>query len=70
MKNRRLLQFRLTFSTAAAVFFLEQSLNAEFLRPTVQSQTLFVHISLAIFGVALLVQSFVLIKQLQAFDSK
>lgn len=63
-KSRWLLQLRLTFSTAAAVFFLAESLNSDFLRPADPSQTIFVHICVAIFGVAWLVQSFALIRQL------
>jgi ABC-type uncharacterized transport system permease subunit len=70
MNNRWLLQFRLTFSMAATVFFLAESLNAQFLRQTAQSQTLFVHFSIAIFGAAWLVQSFALIGQLRDADSK
>lgn len=63
-KSRWLLQLRLTFSTAAAVFFLAESLNSDFLRPADPSQTIFVHICVAIFGVAWLVQTFALIRQL------
>jgi hypothetical protein len=63
--RRLLLQLRLTFSTAAAVFFLAESLNTSFPRPTAQSHTLFVHISIAIFGTAWLVQSLVLIGRLR-----
>lgn len=69
-RNRRLLQLRLAFSMAAAIFFLFQSLNAEFLHTAVHSRNVLVHVSIAIFGVAWLVQSFVLIKQLYREDSK
>jgi hypothetical protein len=68
MRNRRLLQLRLTFSTAAAIFFLFQSLNAEFLRSAVHSRNIVVHVSIAIFGAAWLVQSFALIRQLYRED--
>jgi hypothetical protein len=69
-RNRRLLQLRLTFSTAAAVFFLFQSLNANFLRTPVASQNVFLHVCIAIFGVAWLVQSLVLVRQLYREDSR
>lgn len=69
-KSRWLLQLRLTFSTAAAVFFLAESLNSDFLRPADPSQTVFVHICVAIFGVAWLVQTFALIRQLYREDWK
>jgi hypothetical protein len=67
-RNRRLLQLRLAFSTAAAVFFLFQSLNADFLRTAVQSRNVFLHVCIAIFGAAWLVQSFVLVRQLYRED--
>lgn len=70
VRSRRLLQWRLTFSTAAGVFFLAESLNREFLRPAIASRTSFVHICIAIFGVVWLVQSFALIRQLQGDDLK
>jgi hypothetical protein len=69
-RNRRLLQLKLAFSTAAAVFFLAQSLNSDFLRLASESQTVFVHVCIAIFGVAWLVQSLVLIRQLHREDSQ
>ena len=69
MHNRRLLQFRLVFSSAAAVFFLAQSLNAKFLEPLVESRNIFVHVCIAIFGVGWLIQSFVLVGQLRSQDS-
>jgi hypothetical protein len=68
MHNRRLLQFRLAFSTAFAVFFLAESLNSKFLRPMAESRNVFVHICIAIFGAGWLVQSFVLIRQLYTQD--
>lgn len=68
MKNRLLLQLRLTFSTAAAVFFLAESLNTNFLRRTPGSRVLFVHVCIAIFGAVWLVQSLVLIRQLHRED--
>ncbi len=67
-KSHWLLQLRLTFSTAAAVFFLAESMNADFLRPADPSQMIFVHACIAIFGVAWLVQTFVLTKQLYRED--
>jgi anaerobic C4-dicarboxylate transporter len=69
-RNRRLMQLRLTFSTAAAVFFLFQSLNADFLRSPIESRNVFLHACIAIFGVAWLVQSLVLVRQLYREDSK
>ncbi len=69
-KGRWLLQLRLTFSTAAAVFFLAESLNSDFLRPADPSQTIFIHICVAIFGVAWLVQTFALVRQLYREDWK
>jgi hypothetical protein len=69
-RNRRLLQFKLAFSTAAAVFFLAQSLNSDFLRLAAESETVFVHVCIAIFGVAWLVQSLVLIRLLHREDPK
>ncbi len=69
-RNRRLLQLRLAFSTAAAVFFLFQSLNPAFLRSPVESTNIFLHVCIAIFGVAWLVQSFALIRQLYREDSR
>jgi ABC-type uncharacterized transport system permease subunit len=63
-RNRLLLQLKLAFSTAAAVFFLFQSLNADFLRTASPSRNIFLHICIAIFGAAWLVQSFVLIRLL------
>jgi hypothetical protein len=69
-KSRCLLQLRLTISTAAAVFFLAESLNSNFLRPIDPSQTIFAHICVAIFGVAGLVQAFALIRQLYREDWK
>jgi hypothetical protein len=69
-RNRRLLQLKLAFSTAAAVFFLAQSLNPDFLRLASASETVFVHVCIAIFGVAWLVQSLVLIRQLHREDPK
>jgi hypothetical protein len=68
MKNRWLLQLRLTLSTAAAVFFLAESLNTDFLRAASGSRTIFVHVCIAIFGAAWAVQSFVLIRQLRGED--
>ncbi len=69
-KNQWLLQLRLTFSTAAAVFFLAESMNANFLRPADASQTIFVHACVALFGLVWLVQTFVLIGQLYREDLK
>jgi|HubBroStandDraft_6_1064221.scaffolds.fasta_scaffold3074229_1 purine-cytosine permease-like protein len=69
-RNRRLLQLKLAFSTAAAVFFLAQSLNADFLRLASESETVFAHVCIAIFGVAWLVQSLVLIRQLHREEPK
>ncbi len=69
-RNRRLLQLRLTFSTAAAVFFLFQSLNSDFLRTPVASRNIFLHVCIAIFGAAWLVQSLVLVRQLYREDPK
>lgn len=63
-KSCWLLQLRLTFSTAAAVFFLAESMNADFLRPADASQMVFLHVCIAIFGIAWLVQTFVLTRQL------
>lgn len=68
MKSRWLLQLRLTFSTAAAVFFLAESLNMNFLRQTPGSRVLFLHICIAIFGAVWLVQSLALIGQLRRED--
>ena len=70
LRNRRLLQLRLAFSTAAAVFFLFQSLNTDFLRSSVKSTNIFLHLCIAIFGAAWLVQSLALIRQLYREDSK
>jgi len=70
-RNRRLLlQLKLAFSTAAAVFFLAQSLNSDFLRLAAESETVFVHVCIAIFGAAWLVQSLALIRQLYREDPK
>lgn len=69
-RNRLLLQLKLAFSTAAAVFFLLQSLNLDFLRTASPSHNVFVHVCIAIFGAAWLVQSFVLVRQLYREDSK
>jgi len=68
-RRRRLLQFRLTFSAAAGVFFLAESLNPSFLEPAVPSHSVLIHICIAIFGAAWLVQSLVLIRQLQGDSS-
>lgn len=70
MRNRRLMQLRLAFSLIAAVFFLFQSLNADFLRTPVASRNILVHVSIAIFGAIWLVQSLVLIRQLSREDGK
>jgi hypothetical protein len=69
-QSRWLLQVRLTVSTAAAVFFLAESLNSNFLRSRDPSQTLFIHICIAIFGAAWLVQTLVLVRQLYREDLK
>lgn len=69
-RNRRLLQLRLAFSLVAAVFFLFQSLNADFFRSSVASRNILVHVSIAIFGAIWLVQSLVLIRQLSREDGK
>ena len=67
-RHRRLLQFRLIFATAVGTFFLAESLNPNFLRPKDPSDIAFVHVCIAIFGAAWLLQSFVLIRQLQAHN--
>jgi len=69
-RRRRLLQFRLTISTAAGVFFLAESLNPSFLHPAVPSHAPFVHVCIGIFGAAWLLQSLVLIRQLQGDSSR
>ena len=69
-RGRSILQLRLTFSTAATVFFLAESMNSNFLRAADPSQTIFAHVCIAIFGAVWLVQTFVLIKQLHLEDSK
>jgi hypothetical protein len=69
-RNRLLLQFKLAFSTAAAVFFLFQSLNSDFLRTASPSRNIFLHVCIAIFGVVWLVQSFVLVRLLYREDSR
>jgi hypothetical protein len=68
-RSRLLLQLRLAFSTAAAVFFLSQSLNSNFLRAPVASHNLFLHACIAIFGAVWVVQSFVLIRLLYREDT-
>jgi hypothetical protein len=67
-KSRWFLQLRLTVSTAATVFFLAESVNAAFLRPTIGSRTIFAHVCIAIFGATCAVQSFGLIRQLRNGD--
>jgi hypothetical protein len=64
------LQLRLAFSIVAAVFFLFQSLNADFLRSPIASRNIFLHVCIAIFGAAWLVQSLALIRQLSREDVK
>jgi hypothetical protein len=68
-RSRLLLQLRLAFSTAAAVFFLSQSLNSKFLHTPVESHNIFLHACIAIFGAVWVVQSFVLIRQLYRGDT-
>jgi hypothetical protein len=70
VRSRLLLQLRLAFSTAAAVFFLFQSLNSDFLRTPVASENVFLHVCIAIFGAAWLVQVFVLVRQLYREEPK
>jgi uncharacterized membrane protein len=69
MKSGRLLKHRVIASVIGGVFFLVESLNPEFLRPAVQSRTILVHVFLVLFGAAMLVQAYILYKQLKAKNS-
>jgi hypothetical protein len=65
MKSRGLLQLRMIVSAVVGVFFLLKSLDTNFLRPNIASRTVPVHVFLALFGTALLVQALVQGRQLR-----
>jgi hypothetical protein len=69
MKSPGLLKFRIVLSAICGVFFILQSLNPNFLRPAIESRTIYVHVFLALFGAAFLLQAYFLTKQLKARQS-
>jgi len=66
MEDRGLLKFRMIVSIVLGAGALLASFNPDFLRPSIESRTIAVHVFLALFGAACLVQSYVLGKQLRS----
>jgi hypothetical protein len=70
MKSRFHLRFRAIAAALAGVVLLLESVNSEFLRAHIEAWPTLVNLFIALFGAAFLIQSYVLVKQLQAAGQK
>lgn len=68
--RRGLLQLRIAVAILAALFFIAESFNANFLKPQDSSWTPFVQICIGMFGIAWIVQSLFLVKRLRRYGTK
>jgi hypothetical protein len=70
MQSRFQLRFRAVVAALAGVVLLLESVNSEFLRAHIEAWPTLINLFIAFFGAAFLIQSYILVKQLQAVGHK